>query len=69
MFAALSLWAVARFVVGFWWRDPVVLGPLRMDQLLSLGVLAIGLVGLVERARAPLLAPVEPRIDMDARLV
>ena len=37
MFAAIGLWAIARFVVAFTWRDPAALGPLRMEQLLDLG--------------------------------
>lgn len=53
MFAALALWAVARFLVAFTWRDAVILGPLRVDQLLSLLLLALALLGLFERSRAP----------------
>jgi prolipoprotein diacylglyceryltransferase len=68
MFVALGLWAVARFLVAFTWRDAQVLGPLGTEQLLSLVVLAIGAAGFVERARAPLQAPVESRMDMDAHL-
>ena len=68
MFAALALWAVARFLVGFTWRDPAAVGPLRMEQLLDIGVLAIAALGLLERARAPLHAPVERRVDVEARL-
>ena len=45
-FLALGLWAVARFVVGFTWRDAVVVGPLRMEQVLLGAVVAIALVGL-----------------------
>ena len=51
LFLALGLWAVARFVAAFTWRDPLAVGPLRMDQALLVGVLAIALVGLVQRAR------------------
>jgi prolipoprotein diacylglyceryltransferase len=68
MFAAIGLWAIARFFVAFTWRDPAVLGPLRMEQLLDLGLLAVAGLGLFERARAPLAAPVEPRVDVGARL-
>ena len=68
LYVALALWAVARFVAAFTWRDPVVAAPLRVDQLLLVAVLVIALVGLAERARAPLKAPAEPRIDIDARL-
>jgi len=54
MFAAIALWAAARFLVGFTWRDPSALGPLRAEQLLALLVLGIALVGLYERRIAPL---------------
>lgn len=37
---ALEMWAAVRFLVAFTWRDPPVLGPLAMDQLISLGILA-----------------------------
>jgi len=53
LFAAVALWAVARFVVAFTWRDPAIIGPLRIDQVLSLLLLALSLLGLFERSRAP----------------
>jgi phosphatidylglycerol---prolipoprotein diacylglyceryl transferase len=68
MFAALGLWAVARFVVAFTWRDPLVAGPLRVEQLLDVGLVIVAGLGLLERARAPLEAPVERRVDVEARL-
>ena len=68
MFAAIGLWTIARFLVAFTWRDPTVLGPFRMEQLLDLGLMAVAGLGLLERARAPLAAPVEPRVDVGARL-
>jgi prolipoprotein diacylglyceryltransferase len=68
MFVALGLWAVGRFLVGFTWRDAAVLGPLRTEQLLDLVVLAIAIVGFVERTRAPLTAMVERRPEAEARL-
>jgi prolipoprotein diacylglyceryltransferase len=68
MFAAVGLWAIARFIVAFTWRDPSTFGPLRMEQLLDLALLAVAGLGLLERARAPLAAPVEPRVDVGARL-
>ena len=68
MFVALGLWAVARFLVAFTWRDAPLLGPLRAEQVLTLVVLAVAVVGLVERSRAPLQSPVDSRLDMDARL-
>jgi phosphatidylglycerol:prolipoprotein diacylglycerol transferase len=67
MFVALGLWAVARFLVGFTWRDPAILGPLRTEQLLALVVLTIGIVGFVERWRAPLRSSIEPRVETGAR--
>jgi phosphatidylglycerol:prolipoprotein diacylglycerol transferase len=36
---ALETWAVARFLVAFTWRDDPVLGPLVMDQVVSLAIL------------------------------
>jgi prolipoprotein diacylglyceryltransferase len=66
LFVALGLWAAARFAVASTWRDPAVVGPLRIEQLLAIGVLLIALIGLLERARAPLHAPVEPRVDIGA---
>jgi len=68
MFVALGLWAVSRFIVGFTWRDSPILGPLRTEQLLALVVLAIAVVGFVERARAPLATVVERRPEAEARL-
>jgi phosphatidylglycerol:prolipoprotein diacylglycerol transferase len=62
LFVAIGLWAVARFVVAFTWRDEAVLGPLRIDQLQSLLVAALAVVGYVERARAPLSAPGEDQV-------
>jgi prolipoprotein diacylglyceryltransferase len=68
MFVALGLWAIARFLVGFTWRDSTILGPLRTEQLLALVVLAIAIVGLIERWRAPLAGVVERRPEAEARL-
>ena len=68
MFVALGLWATARFLVAFTWRDAPMLGPLRAEHLLALVVLAVAVVGFVERSRAPLQSPVESRLDGDARL-
>jgi prolipoprotein diacylglyceryltransferase len=53
----VALWAIARSVVAFTWRDPTVLGPLGMDQVLSLGIAIVSIVLLgtgafVGRARA-----------------
>jgi phosphatidylglycerol:prolipoprotein diacylglycerol transferase len=64
LYAAIALWAVVRFVVGFTWRDTAVLGPLRAEQVLALVLLVIAVVGIVERRGAP---PVvfEPEIVED----
>jgi prolipoprotein diacylglyceryltransferase len=56
----IGLWAVARALVALSWRDPVVVGPLRMDQVISIVVAgvsfalmaAIGLAALVRGRRA-----------------
>ena len=53
----IALWAIARAVVAFTWRDPAVLGPLGMDQVLSIGIAVVALVllgtgALVGRARS-----------------
>jgi len=53
LFLALGLWAAARFVVAFTWRDPVVIGALRIDQVLSILLVCLSLMGLFERSRAP----------------
>lgn len=53
-FAAIGLWALARFVVAFTWRDPGVVGPLSAEQVMLLVLIALGLFGLIERSRAPL---------------
>ena len=55
LYVALGLWAIVRFGVAFTWRDPLVAGPLRADQLLSLLLLALAVAGIVERSRAPFL--------------
>lgn len=52
MFAALALWAAARFAVAFTWRDAAAVGTLRMEQLLLIAVALTGLVGFVFRARS-----------------
>ena len=55
---ALELWAVARFLVAFTWRDSAVLGPLTVDQLISLGILAGCLMVHVATRRSSPAAPV-----------
>lgn len=53
---AIGLWAVARAIVASTWRDPAVLGPLRMDQVISIAIAAgawtlMAIVGLVAVVR------------------
>ena len=67
----IALWAIARAGVAFTWRDPAVIGPLGLDQVLSLGI-AIGALVLLatgtiaERARAGRAgAPGTPRFAAD----
>jgi len=69
MFVALGLWAVARVLVGLTWRDSAVLGPLGAEQLFALLVLAIAVVGFVERWRAPLGSAAERRPEAEGRRV
>ena len=65
LFAAVGLWAIARFIVGFTWRDATVIGPLRIEQVLLVVLVGLCAVGLVERRRAPMLQleEVEPVED------
>jgi prolipoprotein diacylglyceryltransferase len=50
---AVALWAAARSAIGVTWRDPTVLGPLRVEQLLSiaLALIAVLLTVIVRRRR------------------
>jgi len=69
LYAALGLWAIGRFAVAFTWRDPIIAGPLRAEQVLLLLVAIVAAGGLFERRRAPLQAPIEPEralvLDID----
>ena len=53
LFVALGLWAIARFAVAFTWRDPVLVGPLRIEQAMLVGLFAIAVIGLIERRATP----------------
>ncbi|MBA2382288.1 MAG: prolipoprotein diacylglyceryl transferase [Chloroflexi bacterium] len=62
---ALAGWAVARTIVAATWRDPVVIGPLRAEQVIGILVaIASGLLAVVtivvRRGAAP-----DDRIAMD----
>ena len=39
----LGLWAIARALVAFTWRDPQVIGPLNMDQVISIAIASVSL--------------------------
>jgi prolipoprotein diacylglyceryltransferase len=43
----LGLWAIARALVAFSWRDPQVIGPLNMDQVISISIATVSLVLMV----------------------
>lgn len=54
LLVAVSLWATARFIVVFTWRDDPVLGPIRAEQLIMLAVFLgcfLGISWLRGRAR------------------
>lgn len=74
LYVALGLWAAARFLVAFTWRDPAALGPLSAEQLQLLLVELVAIAGFAQRRRAKFLVPEqraadqEPPIDVEARL-
>lgn len=45
--AGVGLWALARMFVASTWRDPVVAGPFRTEQLIDLAIVVGCLVGIV----------------------
>jgi phosphatidylglycerol:prolipoprotein diacylglycerol transferase len=67
LYAALGLWAVGRFLVALTWRDPAVAGPLRMEQLLDLGLIVVAALGLRERSHARIQRNVGARQDYETR--
>jgi prolipoprotein diacylglyceryltransferase len=48
---ALGVWAMGRIAVAATWRDVVVLGPFRADQLVSIGVAGVCFAALALRTR------------------
>jgi prolipoprotein diacylglyceryltransferase len=44
---AVGGWAAARFAVAGTWRDPTVVGPLRVEQVIDLAIVGLALVILV----------------------
>jgi len=65
LFVALGLWAVARFLVAFTWRDPIAAGPFSIEQVLMLLVLALSAAGVFERSRAPLQLVLEEEEELE----
>lgn len=57
----MALWAIVRLVVASTWRDPVVVGALRLEQVLDIAIVIgclAGIVILIARERpAPVSAP------------
>ena len=51
LFAAVLVWSLGRAAVGSVWREPPVLGILRVEQLVALGLAMVSLVGIVVLAR------------------
>ena len=47
----LGLWAIARALVAFTWRDPQVIGPLNMDQVISIVIASVSLALMMARRR------------------
>ena len=45
----IALWAVARAAVASTWRDPAVLGPLGMEQVVCLVIATVAVVLLARR--------------------
>ena len=62
----IALWAIARAVVASTWRNPAVLGPLNMGQVLALsvaaGMLLLLVLNVVATARRPDVPVDEPAV-------
>ncbi len=55
---ALGLWAFGRAVVAGTWRDPIVAGPFRAEQIIDIAIVVCSLIGIVvlirrERPQSP----------------
>jgi prolipoprotein diacylglyceryltransferase len=66
-FVALEFWALARLVAAQTWRDPVVVGPLRMEQAFLITVAVVAVIGFVLRARAVGRGRVEAPVDVEVQ--
>jgi prolipoprotein diacylglyceryltransferase len=69
LFLGLAMWGLARVVVGFTWRDAPAIGPLGMEQVMSLLVAVLAGVAYAARLRSGwTLVPVpEPEAGAQAR--
>ena len=61
----IGLWAVARALVAMTWRDPQILGPLRMDQVISIVIACVSFalmltIGRVSVVRGRRIGPTTP---------
>ncbi|MGH2465225.1 MAG: prolipoprotein diacylglyceryl transferase family protein [Candidatus Limnocylindrales bacterium] len=55
---ALGGWAVVRFIAATWWRDAAVVGSLKVEQLIDIGILLVALIGLIAiRSHAATIEP------------
>lgn len=54
--AAVALWLAGRLLVAETWRDPELVGPLNVDQLISLALLAIVTLAWVVTTWGPAIA-------------
>jgi phosphatidylglycerol:prolipoprotein diacylglycerol transferase len=55
---ALGLWAIGRAIVAGTWRDPIVAGPFRAEQIIDMAIVVCSLIGIVvlirrERPQSP----------------
>lgn len=66
-FIALWVWATARLFAAFTWRDAPVLGPLRADQLISLGIATGSAFLFVVYVRGGIRFPRLPRFSRSGR--
>ena len=60
---ALGSWAIVRMLVASTWRDPVVLGPFRAEQVIDLGIVIGSVAGI-----AILIVRERPRSSRGSRL-
>ena len=53
LLTALSLWATGRAIVADYWRDPAIVGTLRVEQLVAIAIALGSAVALVVLVLAP----------------